>query len=198
MKFTIITGSGRCGSSALTQFFLNSGKYRIDSTGYDPKMRAGFESYNSIVANSLLYSSKEIYATRLLGIKKLFQIFNNYDIVKSPTFFYLNTYQEWHQALRNDGGIQVILLRRDPSEVLNSVQKIKSKDWDNVDEVKINQLWEENIFTLDDLSIPYIILDYPQFTKNPDYLYNNLSKLDLGNWKYDLQDITNLMYESFY
>ena len=199
MRFTIITGPGRCGSSALTQFFINSKKYRVDdSSGFSPSMRAGHESYYSIIANSLLYSSKQTKATKSLGTGKIFHLYNTSDIVKSPTFFYLDTYPEWHDTLSYDGGIQVILLKRDPSEIFNSVKKIKSKDWDNLTEDKLNQLWEENVNTLKKHSIPYIILEYPKFTKDSNYLYDNLKKLDLGDWKYTPEEITDLMNVTFY
>jgi hypothetical protein len=40
MKFTIITGPGRCGTSALTEFFINSNLYRVDYIGgKDPLMK---------------------------------------------------------------------------------------------------------------------------------------------------------------
>lgn len=198
MKFTIITGPGRCGSSALTQFFINSKKYRVDSTGFNPSMRAGHESYYSIVANSLLYSSKQTLATKDLGINKIFHLYGTSDIVKSPTFFYLNTYPEWQNTLSYNGGIQVILLKRDPNEIFNSVKKIKSKDWDTLTEDKLNQLWKENVNTLKKHSIPYIIMDYPKFSKDPKYLYNNFKKLDLGNWEYTPEEITDLMNITFY
>lgn len=198
MTFTIITGPGRCGSSALTQFFINSNKYRIDSTGFNPKMRAGYESEHSILANSLLYSSRKIPATRVLAIHKIFYLYNTSDIAKSPTFFYLNTYHEWQKTLKNYKGIQVILLKRDANKVIESAKKIKSNDWDNIDPTQIDNLWEENITTLDNLSIPYITLEYPKFTKDSNYLYNNLLQLDLGNWKFSLEDIENLMHKSFY
>lgn len=198
MTFTIITGPGRCGSSALTQFFINSNKYRVDSTGFNPQMRAGYESEHSILANSLLYSSRKIPATRVLGIHKIFYLYNTSDIVKSPTFFYLNTYHEWQKTLKNYKGIQVILLKRDANKVIESANKIKSNDWNNIDPTQIDNLWEENITTLDNLSIPYITLEYPKFTKDSNYLYNNLLQLDLGNWKFSLEDIENLMHKSFY
>ena len=199
MRFTIITGPGRCGSSALTQFFINSKKYRVDdSTGFNPSMRAGHESYFTILANSILYSSKQTLAIKDLGIGKIHHLYDTSDIVKSPTFFYLNTYSGWQDALSNGGGIQVILLKRDSNEIFNSVRKIKSKDWDTLTEDKLNQLWEENVNTLKKHSIPYIILEYPKFTKDSNYLYDNLKKLDLGDWKYTPEEITDLMNMTFY
>jgi hypothetical protein len=198
MKFTIIAGPGRCGSSALTQFFINSKQYRVDSGGgFNSLMKAGYESYYAILANSLLYSSKHIQSLKTLATPKIFDLYNNSDIVKTPTFFYLNTYNEWQNTLSNDGGIQVILLKRDFNEIFNSAKRINSSDWGNLTEEKLNQLWEENINSLEKYSIPYIVMDYPQFSKDPKYLYDNLKKLDLGNWDYNLQEISDLSSITF-
>ena len=41
-------------------------------------------------------------------------------------------------------------------------------------------------------------MDYPKFSKDPKYLYNNFKKLDLGDWEYTLEEITDLMNITFY
>lgn len=199
MKFTVITGPGRCGSSALTQFFLNSKMFRVDQGGgFNPKMRAGYESYDAILANSLIHSSKDITTTLSLGLDRICHLYGIADIIKTPTFFYLDVYKEWKHCLRGTEGMQVILLKRDFNEVFDSVKRISSNDWDNIDEDKLSYLWDKNINTLDKLEIPYIIMDYPKFSKDPKYLYNNLKKLDLGSWDYNLQEISDLSLTTFY
>ena len=88
MKFTIITGPGRCGTSALTQFFINSNLYRVDAVGgLDPTMKAGLESRDSILINSLIYTSNLMEFVKDHAYYEILNLYNKSDIVKSPLFF---------------------------------------------------------------------------------------------------------------
>ena len=132
MKFTIITGPGRCGTSALTQFFINSNLYRVDAVGgLDPTMKAGLESRDSILINSLIYTSNLMEFVKDHAYYEILNLYNKSDIVKSPLFFYTNSYTYWQEVLKPYGGIQVILLTRDNlDDIFTSAKNIKSPDWD--------------------------------------------------------------------
>ena len=199
MKFTIITGPGRCGSSALTQFFINSKQYRIDSVlGFNPLMKAGYESHYAILANSLLYSSKHIQSLKTLATPKISDLYHSSDIVKTPTFFYLNTYNEWQEVLQPYGGIQVILLTRNNlDDIFTSAKNIKSPDWDKYTPTLLQNQWNLNIQILENNNIPFVTMEYPKFSKDPNYLFKNLKKLELGTWNPTLSEIQTLSKNTF-
>jgi hypothetical protein len=199
MKFTIIAGPGRCGSSALTQFFINSKQYRVDpGEGFNPLMKAGYESYYAILANSLLYSSKHIQSLKFLATPKISDLYHSSDIVKTPTFFYLNTYNEWQEVLQPYGGIQVILLTRNNlDDIFTSAKNIKSPDWDKYTPTLLQNQWNLNIQILENNNIPFVTMEYPKFSKDPNYLFKNLKKLELGTWNPTLSEIQTLSKNTF-
>lgn len=199
MTFTIITGPGRCGTSALTEFFINSNLYRVDYIDKNLSMKAGLESPDSILINSVIYTSNLIQSIKGGVIGRIIDLYNRADIVKTPLFFYTNSYAYWQKILQPYGGIQVILLTRNNlDDIFTSAKNIKSPDWNNYTPTLLQNQWNLNIQTLENNNIPFITMEYPKFSKDPNYLYNNLLQLDLGNWKFSLEDIENLMSKSFY
>lgn len=199
MTFTIITGPGRCGTSALTEFFINSNLYRVDYIDKNLSMKAGLESPDSILINSVIYTSNLIQSIKGGVIGRIIDLYNRADIVKTPLFFYTNSYAYWQKILQPYGGIQVILLTRNNlDDIFTSAKNIKSPDWDSYTPTLLQNQWNLNIQTLENNNIPFITMEYPKFSKDPNYLYNNLLQLDLGNWKFSLEDIENLMSKSFY
>lgn len=185
--FTIITGSGRCGTSALTKFFQNWGELNVHATFNEVKdMKAGFESHEASVSNA--YLSKNVHYPHLIhnkpnkGISLIKDLTNTYDLVKTPSFFIYNTYEYWkkHNSKCN---IQVILLKRThPTEVYLSAKNTpRPMDWEifkNVD--TLEKQYNINRKSLTDLNIPYIEIEYPLFIKDLKYLYANLNQLDFN------------------
>lgn len=199
MKFTIITGPGRCGTSALTQFFINSNLYRVDSPfNLDPSLKAGFESPDSILINSVIYASNLINSTKGHAISRIINLYNKADIVKTPLFFYTNSYAYWQEILQPYGGIQVILLTRNNlDDILTSAKNIGIQDWDKYTPTLLQDQWDLNIQTLENNNIPFITMEYPKFSKNPNYLFKNLKKLELGTWNPTLSEINTLSKNTF-
>lgn len=199
MKFTIITGAGRCGTSALTQFFINSNLYRVDAVGgLDPIMKAGLESRDSILINSLIYTSNLMEFVKDHAYHEIQNLYNRFDLVKSPLFFYTNSYAYWQEVLKPYGGIQVILLTRDNLEdIFISAKNIGRKDWDSFNPTSLQTQWDLNIQTLENNDIPFITMEYPQFSKDPNYLFKNLKKLELGKWNPTLEEINTLSKKTF-
>ena len=199
MRFTIITGAGRCGTSAIVKFLDNTKKYRIDKTRYDEKIRAGLESHKSNIVNFAINSSL-ILPSAVNSVRGSVEyLYNSFDIVKTPTFFYFNTYHVWNKLLKNK--IQVILLKRNPtSDIFKSVKKITehSDDWSYYDtEEKIEKLYSENIYNLEKNNIPYITLDFPKFTNNYEYLFYKMKKLEWGLWDFTKEEIKDLSEKTF-
>lgn len=202
MKFTIITGPGRCGTSALTKFFIETKAFRVDSSGYNKEARAGYESENAAIINAYAYAGKVIpsYSTSRGDILRLNQyVFDNFDIVKSPSFFYFQTYDHWKHIMDVRGHeIQVLLLYRPFEEVLKSSIKInKREDWANQTVETLREKWDENISMLDKLGISYTILEFPKFTTDITYLYNELQSVDLGNFDKSYENILKYANSSF-
>jgi hypothetical protein len=198
MKFTIITGPGRCGTSALTQLFINSNLYRVDAAGIDPNMKAGLESRSSILINSLIYTSNLMEFVKDHAYHEIKNLFYKFDLVKSPLFFYTNSYTYWQEVLKPYGGIQVILLTRDNlDDIFTSAKNIGRQDWSNHTPTSLSLQWNLNVQTLENNNIPFITMEYPQFSKDPNYLFNNLKKLELGNWSPTLEEITTLSKKTF-
>jgi len=199
MKFTIITGPGRCGTSALTQFFINSNLYRVDAVGgLDPTMKAGLESRDSILINSLIYTSNLMEFVKDHAYYEILNLYNKSDIVKSPLFFYTNSYTYWQEVLKPYGGIQVILLTRDNlDDIFTSAKNIKSPDWDKYTPTLLQNQWNLNIQILENNNIPFVTMEYPKFSKDPNYLFKNLKKLELGTWNPTLSEIQTLSKNTF-
>jgi hypothetical protein len=199
--FTIITGPGRCGTSALTKFFINSSKFKIDGNPNEiPSMRAGHESSLAIEANCYLSTQPNTFGFQpnqpQKGVDILKKIENQFDLVKTPTFFYQNTYHIWKLFSRRP--IQVILLKRTPLEsVLKSSEIIgkRNSDWGMVKDVNhLQSMLDNSINNLERHSIPYTILDFPYFISNPQYLHNGLISLDFD---FTLKEIELLSKQTF-
>lgn len=199
MKFTIITGPGRCGTSALTQFFINSNLYRVDATGgIDSTMKAGLESRDSILINSLIYTSNLMEFVKDHAYHEIKSLFYKFDLVKSPLFFYTNSYTYWQEVLKPYGGVQVILLTRDNlDDIFTSAKNIGRQDWSNFTLTSLQSQWDLNVQTLESNNIPFITMEYPQFSKDPNYLFNNLKKIELGDWNPTLEEINTLSKKTF-
>ena len=199
MKFTIITGPGRCGTSALTEFFINSNLYRVDYiSGKDPSMKAGLESSESTLINSVIYTSNLIQSLKYNITDNITDLYNRADIVKSHTFFYTNSYAYWQEVLQPYGGIQVILLTRNNlDDIFTSAKNIKSPDWDKYTPTLLQNQWNLNIQILENNNIPFVTMEYPKFSKDPNYLFKNLKKLELGTWNPTLSEIQTLSKNTF-
>lgn len=202
MKFTIITGPGRTGTSALTKFFIESKKFKIDSSDYIPEMSAGYESNNSAIAN-FCYNTGKIFESAISqGDNFANRIVSHYNLIKSPTFFFIpDSYQQWERMAKVHNGIQVILTKRDnPENIIKSAERIKLRhtDWKyltNVD--KINEMWEENIQVLESLKIPYTTLDFPTFVGDANYLNERLKTLDFYQNNFTIEEVVNLSNKTF-
>jgi len=198
MKFTIITGPGRCGTSALTEFFINSNLYRVDYTDKNLSMKAGLESPDSILINSVIYTSNLIQTLKNSTTGRIIDLYNKADIVKTPLFFYTNSYAYWQKVLQPYGGIQVILLTRNNlDDIFTSAKNIKSHDWDKYTPTSLQNQWNLNIQTLENNNIPFITMKYPKFSKDPNYLFKSLKKLELGTWNPTLSEIQTLSKNTF-
>tara|TARA_R110002153_G_scaffold236763_2_gene390900 strand:- start:954 stop:1583 length:630 start_codon:yes stop_codon:yes gene_type:complete len=183
--FTIITGSGRCGTSAMMQFFIASQKYQIKDTVYFPNMRAGYENHIYAEANALI--SSEVMFPHLIhnnleeGIKHIKYATHNNIIGKSPAFFFYNKYEIWKEHCSKDN-IQVILLKRsNPDHVIESAKLTgASKDWATfTDGNQIEEHYLKNISNLERNGINYVVIEFPRFIKDLNYLYSLLSKLNI-------------------
>ena len=199
MKFTIITGPGRCGTSALTEFFINSNLYRVDYIGgKDPLMKAGLESSESILINSVIYTSNLIQSLKYNITDNIIDLYDRADIVKTPLFFYTNSYAFWQEILQPYGGIQVILLTRNNlDDIFTSAKNVGTPDWDKYTPTLLQNQWNLNIQTLENNNIPFITMEYPKFSKDPNYLFKNLKKLELGTWNPTLSEIQTLSKNTF-
>ena len=76
----IITGIGRCGTSAMTQFLIGMG-YEAGYVRYDPKIRAGMEHPYVVAAN------RSLYETLQQGKKPNLSRLGRWISVSSPSFF---------------------------------------------------------------------------------------------------------------
>jgi len=171
--FTIITGSGRCGTSALVQFFSFLNRHKIDMGDYFGDMRAGLESVFSIQANKYVDTAPK-KAEALIGF-----ITKRYDIVKTPTFFISNSYHVWKEYNQKKD-LKVLLLRRDNLEdVFSSAQHTPHpEDWDILGDIKnVKDQYNKNIQNLEKNNILHEVIEFPRFTKDPEYLFEKLSKL---------------------
>lgn len=201
MKFTIITGPGRCGTSALTEFFIGTKSFRVDSSGYNKKARAGYESDYANLINAYANAGKVIpsYLERRDLLRLNHHTYHNFDIVKSPSFFYFQTYDYWkHEMNKRTHEIQVLLLYRPFEEVLESSSRVNiKKDWSQQTVETLKKKWDENIFMLDKLEISYTILEFPKFTTDITYLYNKLQSVDLGNFDKSYENILKYANSTF-
>lgn len=202
MKFTIITGPGRTGTSVLTKFFITSKKFNIDSSDYIPKMSAGYESNNSALAN-FCYNSGKIFDSAISqGDNFANKVVSNYNLIKSPTFFYIpDSYQHWNRMAKVHNGIQVILTKRDnPENIIKSAERInlRDSDWKYLEDVdKINEMWNENIEVLENLQIPYTTMDFPTFVGDANYLNERLKMLDFHQNNFTIEEVINLSNKIF-
>ena len=183
-NFTIITGSGRCGTTALIKFFKETKVFHMVTSNYFPNMRAGLEHDAATQANSLC--SKEVikgYEKRRHnnlkeGTDLIKKIVRTTEIVKTPTFFFYNSYIYWKNAFPQED-LQVFLLKRNNSEnVLKSAENVNNKeDWGYFKTGKeIEEHYKLNVQTLLNLNIPFIELEFPKFVMDPVYLFNKLKK----------------------
>ena len=189
--FTIITGSGRCGTSALTKFFINSSRFLIQCSTESPTMRAGYENVFSTSAN--INISKNNIRSAKNTIKRVTQ---TNDIVKTPTFFFYNTFKFWKEN-NTKNHLQVFLLKRDNLEnVFTSASKTsRPRDWDYFqDALHLQNHYLKNINTLNSNNIKYIELEFPKFTLNSEYLYTKLLE---SNFSFTKQEVIDLSKQTF-
>ena len=181
-NFTIITGSGRCGTSAFISFMRETEFFHMVMGSFTPAMRGGYELPKVSVANSLC--SKNIIFPHLRhnnlpeSTSLIKEIVETTEIVKDPTFFFYNSYEHWKKSVPQKD-IQVFLLKRDNQEnVLKSAKKtVSEKDWSyfkNGEEIEKH--YKLNVQTLLNLNIPFIELEFPKFVMDPVYLFNKLKK----------------------
>ena len=195
-KFTIITGSGRCGTSALTKFFIKTGKFNLPtSTGEVKGMNAGYECHESSIINALV--SEEVIFKHLehnnphKAIEKIKHITSVNDIVKTPTFFFYNTYESWKKYSNRD--IQVILLKRNnSSNVFNSANLTnRSSDWEYFkSSEQIEQHYQKNILNLKDNNIKYVEIEFPKFVFDISYLTKKIFDLGISLTEEDIEIFT--------
>lgn len=193
MKFTIITGTGRCGTSALTKFFIETGKFKLPTNSGEIKgMRAGYECHESSIINALV--SEEVIFKHLehnnphSAIEKIKRITSVNDIVKTPTFFFYNTYESWKRYSNKD--IQVILLKRnDFSNVFNSANLInKSSDWGYFKSTEqIERHYQKNILNLKDNNIKYVEIEFPKFIFDISYFTKKIMDLEMSLTEEDIE-----------
>ena len=181
-NFTIITGSGRCGTTAFTSFMKATGFFHMIIGNYLEDMRGGLEIGDIAVANSLC--SKDIifpqydHNNLLEGMDLIKKIVEITEISKSPSFFFYNSYEYWKKSAPQED-IQVFLLKRDNQDnVLKSAKKTSNEqDWSyfkNGEEIKKH--YKLNVQTLKNLDIPFIELEFPKFITDPVYLFHKLEK----------------------
>jgi hypothetical protein len=183
-NFTIITGSGRCGTTALMKFMEETKIFHTVVSPFFKKMRAGLEHDAAVQANSLC--SKEVikgYEKRRHnnlkeGTDLIKKIVRTTEIVKTPTFFFYNSYKYWRKAVPQED-LQVFLLKRDnPENVLKSAVSVNNReDWGlfkTGDEIE--EHYKLNVQTLLNLNIPIIELEFPKFVLDPIYLFNKLKQ----------------------
>tara|TARA_R110000803_G_scaffold69482_1_gene131894 strand:- start:242 stop:877 length:636 start_codon:yes stop_codon:yes gene_type:complete len=201
--FTIITGSGRCGTSALSKFFIESRKVDMHFTNEIPDIRAGYENLDSIKANSLIsdiiiptfsfYESNNINK----GIDLIKKVTRDNHVVKTPSFFFYNTYDVWKKYNTKDE-LLVILLKRDKLEnVFKSAAKISwSKEWEYFKDVQhLENHYLENIKNLENNNIRYIELEFPKFILDPEYLYSKLLTSDFNFTKEMVLELSNKVFQ---
>lgn len=182
--FTIITGSGRCGTTALIKFFKETKFFYMVTSNFFPKMRAGLEHDAASQANALC--SKEIikgfeekrHNNLKEGTDLIKKIVKTTEIVKTPTFFFYNSYKYWAKSAPNKN-MHVILLKRNNSEnVIKSAVSVNNReDWGffkTGDEIE--EHYKLNVQTLLNLNIPFIELEFPKFVLDPIYLFNKLKQ----------------------
>lgn len=201
--FTIITGSGRCGTSALTKFFVESQRVNMIYGDYLPDFRAGYENGDSIQANAFLTPSAASAFSYLEhnnineGINLIKEVTKHNNLVKTPSFFFYNTYNFWKKHNTKDE-LLVLLLKRDkPENVLKSASSInQSKEWDffsSPEEIKNHYL--KNIKNLKDNNIKYIELEFPRFTTDPEYLYSKLSTSHFNFTREVILELSNKVFQ---
>ena len=170
-------------------------------------MRAGLEHDAAAQANALC--SKEIikgfeerrHNNLKEGTDLIKKIVRTTEIVKTPTFFFYNSYRYWRKAVPQED-LQVFLLKRNNSEnVLKSAENVNNKeDWGYFKTGKeIEEHYKLNVQTLLNLNIPFIELEFPKFVMDPVYLFNKLKKYKpLSNQKnFNLDFVVKLSKKVF-
>ena len=199
-KFTIITGSGRCGTSALTKFFIETGKFKLPTSSGEIKgMNAGYECHESSVINALV--SEEIIFKHLehnkphSAIEKIKRITSVNDIVKTPTFFFYNTYESWKRYSNRD--IQVILLKRNNfSNVFNSANLINRPSWGYFkSNDHLDRHYQKNILNLKDNNINYVEIEFPKFIFDISYLTKKIIDLEMSLTEEEVEVAANQAFD---
>lgn len=190
--FTIVTGSGRCGTTAIMQFLDKLNMFNLVLGKYSPEMKAGLEHDASALINDMIRKNVQLDSINT----QISQVSKTTDIVKSPSFFIFNTYEFWKKNIF-PLDIQVILLKRNKNKhVLESINKLELKHHWNYfkTELDIEKHYKRNIQNLKSLNIPYIELEFPKFILDPIYLYKKLKKHPyfLNNKNFNIKVVKNI------
>ena len=175
----IITGVGRCGTSVVARFIKEMG-FNIGTVQYYPNIRAGYEDAHTQVLNTIasnlydLGSMTEVEEYKLVDAIRQNCCFN---AVKDPRFtWHPKIIGLWQKAFPD---IKVFLLTRNFSDASRSRAAIQSKytkGWPDrsVTEEDLRTDYMKFFLELYNLRISYILLTYPFFLENYDYLFYDL------------------------
>lgn len=153
----IITGSGRSGTSVITEFlYLCNFEVVTTSKKMDADKRGGFNSHSLFNA-----------ASKKRKIK-----YNKKQIVKSPKFMNYGTCDMWGKLAETCGsGLNVLICHRDFREAANSFKKygmgypLGKNNLKSVEQIEqeIKENYELTIEYLDHWKINYQIITFPDY-----------------------------------
>ena len=186
----VITGVGRCGTSATAAFFKNMG-YRIGAADFNPYRRGGYEDLHTVSINNIIYRLEEgglLNEENKLKVESALLSVADRDIVKDPRFTWSPTIlQLWYRIYPH---MKLLICTRHFHDSVRS-RKLVSKEHPGIrwrhKSMSAEQLRDDYFtFMLEvyHLKIPYSMLDYPNFLKEYDNFVEVCRHIGL-EWDYD-------------
>lgn len=169
----IITGSGRSGTSLITEYCVESG-FNVDAGNYFKKINAGYESFDAQKVNQRLIHRMNGGKVRALHTLSLDIISNKWDVVKDTHFVTEPSLIKiwWHY--RKD--LKIIFSWREPGAVIESLKANPTMNTAvyRMDENEIFKRSLTFIQNLNHLKIPFVIVNFPKVIEEPNALLSFL------------------------
>ncbi len=165
----LVTGVGRCGTSALMQYFINIG-LRTGKMSWHKRYDAGNENPEVLNINNKF--RKRFMNGLPMKNAKLYEMAKqvDYDVVKDPQFLtFPSLINHWAEA-RDD--IRIIYCTRKPEHIVESLRRIPEMTSPVYRSHADLIVQKQNNFLarLDKLELPYTTIEFPHFMHFPEVI----------------------------
>lgn len=176
----IVTGLGRCGTSAIMKFLIAMGM-KDGETSFHGEVRAGYEFAQAWTINRDLYTEQYVKNNQVIGhFKEKIQALK-VEVVKDPRFtWHPDLIKIWAETIP----IKVLVCHRDPEEVIRSRRLAEqAAQYDFSDPKRKADLSQFQIDFCDFITsllknkIQFELIYFPHFVEDFDGTYQALKRL---------------------